>query len=138
MCVLSTYYPRDMQEVARRSKSSFLKIAMIQRGITARELSRLCGLSLSLIEKLMAGNHLPSPESAVRIEDALDVRLWSSPSEYKQRKARAEVDRIARSIMDQERIEELKAREIAADRYPHLFSISKMKTTNKKPSPAYA
>jgi hypothetical protein len=76
----------------------------------------------------MAGNHLPSPESAVRIEDALDVRLWSSPSEYKQRKALAEVDLIVRSIMAAEHIEEPKAREIAAARHPRLFNMRQQKT----------
>jgi transcriptional regulator with XRE-family HTH domain len=122
--------PPYLHEKARH----LLRVTMKDKGHTAPSLALACGLSRSLIEKLMSNeSKRPSPEVVAKIENVLAVRLWSSPSEFKARQARAEFETRAASIAASENIDLALARELARSRFPHLASTISISPLESNP-----
>jgi transcriptional regulator with XRE-family HTH domain len=96
---------------------------MLRQGVTTADLSRKTGLSFSAISKFRRGILEPSQESRAKIEDALGhVRIWSSPSKFKQRAAFRLIEERVRELMTSEGVSEETAREIVNSRLPALTS----------------
>jgi transcriptional regulator with XRE-family HTH domain len=90
-------------------------------GYTAPSLAAECSLSRSLIEKLMSNeSKRPSSPVVAKIEETLSVRLWSSPSEFKRRRAREKFEKHVTSIAKLEGVDNDTARAIARERFPSL------------------
>jgi len=101
---------------------------MKDKGKTAPSLALACGLSRSLIEKLMSNeSKRPSMEAVVKIEDALSVRIWSSPSEFKSRRALQEFEAHVNAIAATHGVDHARAVELARERFPKMLAITSEK-----------
>ena len=66
-----------------------LKHALIDTGLEHEDICQFTGLSLSLIRKIAPGHKAPSRRAATRIEAALGRRIFSTPHQYRMRRASA-------------------------------------------------
>jgi len=111
-----------MKPVAQNSKSSRLRAILFKRGISAKEASEGTGLSLSLIEKISAGLRVATPATIEKIETFLGERIWNAPKTFKAQQAQKEFESRVKMTASMENLEDSRAREVAASRFPQLFA----------------
>jgi transcriptional regulator with XRE-family HTH domain len=121
-----TVLPSIFHEKARHH----LRVLMKDQGHSARTLAIACGLSRSLVEKLMSQeSQRPSPQAVIKIEDALSSRIWSSPSAFKARKQTAKWEARVRSLAQVEGLGLEAARAKAAQMFPALSRFASNQPT---------
>lgn len=89
---------------ASLKKPSRLRLILQQRGLSSEVFAAGCGLSKSLVLKLMSGHIVPSANTIEVVEMSLNARIWSAPSTYIDRKCKAEFEDAVRFIVNSENI----------------------------------